>query len=63
MMVRLYHPASNVVAERVEQTVKDELNNSKAGDFLMQVTLIPFQLKTITHKVIGHAPASSCYAG
>ncbi|XP_070385773.1 uncharacterized protein [Dermacentor albipictus] len=56
MMVPPYHPASNDVAKRVVQTIKDNLKKSLTGNFQTQIARIPFQYRTMPHKVTGHGP-------
>ncbi|XP_077531261.1 uncharacterized protein LOC144143368 [Haemaphysalis longicornis] len=46
MMVPPYHLAPNGSAERVVQTVKDKLKNSKARDFRTLVCRVLFQCRT-----------------
>ncbi|XP_037520635.1 uncharacterized protein K02A2.6-like [Rhipicephalus sanguineus] len=63
MVVPPCHPASNVAAEWVVETIKDKLKKSQAGDFRAQVARMLFQYRNTAHYITGRSPVSSCWAG
>ncbi|XP_065287615.1 uncharacterized protein [Dermacentor albipictus] len=63
MMVPPYHPASNGAAERVVQTIKDNLQKRQTGDFRTQIARILFQYRTTPHDVTDRAPCELLLGG
>lgn len=52
-----YHPATNGLAERAVQVIKNGLRKNSKGDFDLRLARILFKYRTIPHATTGRTPA------